>query len=316
MRYLRNPPSNVAIFHLQLHSASMRRSRGTGWGGGWGGLLIRHVRRKAASRCDLVLHIGSGCRRGAFSTLADETVTKFQLEVKNTGWNIFFLFSAKNRNFLRSKILKVVGCQLFNVLHGCLTCQTECFTYPDVGICPHVDLEQNLGSLLKKEKKEKKNLDWTNFLSVTFKTDWLDFFYTALAFVTTKPNLLKACRLVLSYSDRVRMYQMGSFKAGSARLQTWKHRDPAALHWYGAGSIMKNISIVLILLKKNSRLGLKGSSVTLQHGGCCVHAGNSVADDEIDIQWCASVLLSMKLMTSLWRIPLNWLTGLSSQPSD
>lgn len=47
-----------------------------------GDLLIWHVRRKAASRCDLVLHIGSGCCCGAFSTLANETVTKFQLEVK------------------------------------------------------------------------------------------------------------------------------------------------------------------------------------------------------------------------------------------
>lgn len=44
--------------------------------------MIRHVRRKAASRCDLVLHIGSGCCRRAFSTLANETVTKFQLGVK------------------------------------------------------------------------------------------------------------------------------------------------------------------------------------------------------------------------------------------
>lgn len=107
------------------------------------------------------------------------------------------------------------------------------------------------GSLKKKKKKILG--DWTNFLSITFKTDWLDFFYTAscwrsLAFVTTKPRLflLKGCRLVPSYSDRVRMYQMGSFKAGSARLQTWKHPDPAALHWFGAGSIMKNISVVLI----------------------------------------------------------------------
>lgn len=44
----------------------------------------------------------------------------------------FFFFFLLRMEILHFKILKVLGCQLFYVLHGCLT-------YPDTEICPHLE---------------------------------------------------------------------------------------------------------------------------------------------------------------------------------
>lgn len=78
-----------------------------------GDLLIRHVHRKAASRCDLVLHIGSGCCCRAFSTLANETVAKLQLKVKYTQCNINSLaFFFSHIYILLTKCLHFVCCFL------------------------------------------------------------------------------------------------------------------------------------------------------------------------------------------------------------
>lgn len=64
--------ANLPSFHPQPHSASMRRSWGIYWSDTSAG----------RQRADVILHIGSGCSCGAFSTLANETATKLQLGVK------------------------------------------------------------------------------------------------------------------------------------------------------------------------------------------------------------------------------------------
>lgn len=100
------------------------------------------------------------------------------------------------------------------------------------------------GGVLKKKKKSQVTRQ-TFCLSHSKQTDWTSFILLPVGglLLLSQLNpaffLLSGCRLVPSYSDRVRMYQMGSFKAGSARLQTWKRRDPAASRGLALGASWK-----------------------------------------------------------------------------
>lgn len=212
MRYLRNPPSNVVIFHLRLHSASMRRSRGRE-----GGRSIDPTRPQEGSE---PMWFGSTYRKWvpprAFFHISRWNCHKVPAWSKKHRLEHFFFFFPLRIEILCFKILKVVGCQLF-------LCPT---------LLPHMP-DRMFHISRYGDMSHSKQTDWTSFILLLVGGLLL------LSQLNPAFFLLKGCRLVLSYSDRVRMYQMGSFKAGSARLQTWKHCDPAALHGLALGASWK-----------------------------------------------------------------------------